>query len=169
MNGQRGTEASGYRIGGLFTFGLFGLFVLFSLFIVAVGVSGYGGVLDAGESVSEVRTSLGYVMGKLRSEAGVSGIRLEHTHGVDALILTEVYAGDTLETVIFHRDGALYEVMLSGGAAFDPDSAWRLAEVEAFAMEQAADGLLRLTATAADGRSQTLHVAILGEREAGGL
>ncbi|MCL1963763.1 MAG: DUF4860 domain-containing protein [Firmicutes bacterium] len=168
MSSRRRREASGHMIGGLFSFVLFGVFVLLSLLLVVIGADGYRGVVEQGEAEAELRTSLGYVLGKLRSDAATDGVELTHQAGVDTLVLTENYGGEVLETIIFHRDGALYELARSGGYAFDPDDAWRLTEVTAFEMEREGETLIRLTAAAADGRTQTVHAAIRVDQEVAG-
>ena len=168
MSKRSRKETSGSMISGLFTFALFGVFVLLSLLIVVIGVNGYRNVVDKSESLGEVRTSLGYVLGKLRSDAATDGVEVKHQAGIDTLVLTENYRGDILETLIFHRDGALYELSQYGGYEFDPENAWRLTEVASFDIAQAGDNLLRLTATGADGRTQTVHAAVRVSQEVPG-
>ncbi len=161
MSKRRATDAGGHMISGLFSFALFGVFVLLSLLIVVIGVNGYRNVVNTGDSVGEVRTAMGYVAGKLRSDAATNGVRLVHEADVDALVLTEEYDGNVYETYIFHRDGALYELtMRAGRQAFDPEDGWRLAAVTSFSAEKVDDHLLRLSVTAQDGRAQTLHIAV---------
>lgn len=154
-------EGQSHMIGELFTFALFAMFLLLALLIVVIGVDVYRSVVSVGDSVGGVRTSLGYVAGKVRSDAATQEVRLEEVEGKQALVLTEVYDGTPYETIIFHRDGALYEVYMNAEEnEFDPEFGDRLTEIEQFEFAWAGDNLLAATAIAADGRTQTLHLAI---------
>lgn len=162
---RKGTHTSNHMIGELFTFALFGAFLLLSLLIVVIGVDGYRSVVGASESVSEVRTSLGYVAGKLRSEAASDSVRIEEIDGVEALILTEIYRRTPYETIIYHQDGALYESYLDASQVdFDPQYGVRLGDVSGFDMAFEAPNLLALTATSSGGAVQTLHIALRAEQ-----
>lgn len=170
MTSRHRREAPPHMIGELFTFALFGMFLLLSLLIVVIGADGYRGVVDSSDSVGEVRTTLGYVAGKVRSEASMDGVTLEERDGVPVLVLTEYYEGAPYETIIYHQDGALYEVYMSANdMAFTADSGERLTEVAEFQAEWADENLLALTATASDGRTQTLHLALRTGQEVNGL
>ena len=158
---RKNNDNQAHMIGELFTFAVFGAFLVLSLLIVVIGADGYRSVVGAGESVSEVRTTLGYVAGKLRSDAASSSVRIEQMDGLDTLVLTEDYDGNLYETIIYHQDGALHETYIrSEDVAFDPQYGIRLNDVTGFDMQWAAPDLLALTATASDGRTQTLHVAM---------
>ncbi len=163
---RKKTEAS-HAVGGLFTFALFGVYVLLSLMIVVIGVNGYRNVVNQGESLGAVRTALGYVESKINSRASEDGISLGDREGVRALTLHSHTEDDIpLETVIYFLDGALYESYFDPAEMeFDPEFGEMLAEVENFAVGAVQNNLLRLTATAADGRTQTLHVALVGGQE----
>lgn len=154
-------EGYSHMIGELFTFALFGLFLLLSLLIVVIGVDGYRRVVNTGESIGAVRTTLGYVAGKVRSGASTDGVRIDETDGVTTLILTERVDDRTYETIIFHRDGALYESYIYADEVdFSPEFGTHLYEVADMDIRWADEGLLELTATAADGRSQSLCLAV---------
>lgn len=164
-------EPPAHMIGELFTFALFGLFLLLSLLVVVIGVENYRGVVDASDTVSEIRTPLGYMAGKLRSGAAADGVTLDERGGMQALVLTEVYKGTHYETIIYHHDGALYETYINADETdFDPDIGTRLTEMTDFSMAWADEDerLLALTATASDGSTQTLHIALRTEQGVNG-
>ncbi len=169
MSKRRSMDSTGHMIGGLFTFALFGLFVLLSLLIVVIGVDGYRGVVNASDRVGELRTTLGYVAGKLRSDAASDGIRFEEVEGVQAMVLTERYEDRTFDTYIYHMDGALYELsLIAGYADFFPEDGWRLSTVADFSAELEQDNLINLKVTTADGHTQTMHVAMRAAKGASG-
>lgn len=166
MMSKRRTQAHSHMIGELFTFLLFAMFLILSLLIVVIGADGYRGVVDASETVGEMRTSLGYVAGKLRSDAANNGARLV-PFGEDgnALILTEMYEGTRYDTAIYYQDGALYEAYINADElALEDAFGDRLVEVAGFDMALEGDSLLALTATASSGQSQTMHVALRMEQ-----
>lgn len=165
MTKRHARETPGHMIGDLFTFVLFAAFLLLSLLIVVIGVDGYRSVVDASDSVSGVRTTLGYVAGKIRSEAAQDGVRIEEMAGVNALVLTEVYEDTPYDTVIYYLDGALYET--SGNLQeleFEPEYGQRLIEISGFEAEWTEENLLKLTAISPDGRSQSTHLAVRTEQ-----
>lgn len=154
-------QAHSHMIGGLFTFALFAMFIVLSLLIVVIGVNGYKDVVDKSESVSELRTSLGYVAAKLRSDVASDGVWLQTHEGVPVLALQQVDEDGVHDTLIYHWNGALYE--LSKNALytdFELDDGWPLLDVAGFEMAVLEDNLIRLTATAASGEVQTMHVSI---------
>lgn len=162
MTKRHRAEGHSHMIGELFTFALLGLFLLLSLLIVVIGVDGYRRVVDTSESVGAVRTTLGYVAGKMRSEASTDGVRIEeHEDGTITLVLTERINGKPYETIIYHADGALHEAYISADELdFSPDFGTRLTAVASLDFHWVDADLLELTATAADGRSQSLCLAV---------
>lgn len=161
MRKRRGANTGSHAIGGLFTFALFALFVLLSLLLVAIGANGYQDAVDAGESVGQIRTTLGYVAGKVRSGSSTAGVEVREYDGLTALVLSEVYECELYETIIYHQDGALYEAYIKASETdFDKDFGSRLTDVAAFTVEMKADNLLQLTVTADSGETQTLHIAL---------
>lgn len=167
MSNARRRSAQQHQIGELFTFVLFAIFLMLSLLIVVIGADGYRRVVSTGDSVGGMRTALGYVAGKVRSEAATDGMRIEEIDGVNALVLTELYEDYILETYIYYKDGALYEAYLAADQMeFDPEFGSRLTEIDQFTFSMDENGLLALTAMAEDGRMQTLH---LGSRTTEGV
>lgn len=166
---RRRSDSQSHMIGELFTFALFAMFLLLALLIVVIGADGYRRVVDTGDSVGAVRTSLGYVAGKVRSESATDGIRLEEKSGVDTLVLTETYQGTPYETIIYFRDGALWEVYMNAEENdFDPEFGRMLTEIGSFDMQWTEESLLELTATGMDGRTQVLHLALRAGQEGTG-
>lgn len=161
MMSKRRPQGQTHMISEFFTFVLFAMFLLLSLLIVVIGADGYRKVVDTGESVGAVRTSMGYVAGKVRSNTGAENVELRQYGDLQTLVLTDVIDGITYETVIYFQDGALYETQINADEmSFDPEYGTRLTEIQSFAMSMPEDGMLRLDAQAADGRAQTLHLVL---------
>ncbi len=161
------TAATSHMVGGLFTFALFGLFVVLSLLIVVIGVDGYKSVVDTGDRTNELRTTLGYVVGKLRSEAAADGVSLEEREGVKALVLTQINdENELMETIIYFQDGMLLESYINVDMMdFDPEFGDLLTGIASFSIQETEDGLISLTAATKDGYSQTVRVAPRVARE----
>lgn len=160
----RRREPERHLVGDLFTFALFGIFTVLSLLIVVIGVDGYRNIVNTGESVGEIRTTLGYIAGKVRSDSAAAGIRIEQVDGTDVLVLTEVYDDTPYETAIYHRDGYLHEIYRNTDEEdLDIEYGERLIAVSGVTMAFEEENLLAFTATATDGRTQTLHVALRQE------
>ncbi len=155
------TAGTSHMVGGLFTFALFGLFVVLSLLIVVIGVDGYKSVVDTGDRTNELRTTLGYVVGKLRSEAAADGVSLEEREGLTVLVLTQLNdEEEPLETIIYYLDGMLMEAYNNAAILdFDPEFGELLTNIASFSMEQTEGGLISLSAATKDGYSQTVHIA----------
>lgn len=161
MTSKHKTYSGSHAISELFTFLLFAMFLVLSLLIVVIGADGYRGVVDTGEQTSALRTSFGYVAGKLRSEAASGGVEIRNVEGRSLLVLTENYENDIYETIIYHKDGALYEVYRDVSATeFSEELGERLAEVADFTFDWTDEGLLALTARDANNNAQTLRMSM---------
>lgn len=161
---KRRTDTQNHMIGELFTFALFGLFLLMSLLIVVIAAGGYRTVVTTAETATEIRTSLGYVAGRVRSDVATHDVSIQEMNGTQVLVLTEVYEDEAYATLIYHHDGALHEsvefVKYMEPEYFDPEFGDRLTEITGFEAAWAGDNLLRLTVTASNGYTQTLHLAL---------
>lgn len=160
MTSKRSIQPNSHMVSELFTFLLFAMFLLLSLLIVVIGADGYRGVVSNGELTGEIRTSLGYVSGKVRSDAAADGVEIVEIDGRDVLVLMEYYEEVPYETAIFYKDGALWESYRDAKETeFSFDFGDRLVEVSGFSFAWTQDALLQLTATDANGFSHTLHLA----------
>ena len=166
MSRRSNSREQTHAISGLFSFALFSIFVILSLLLVVIGVDGYRKVVARSESIDGIRTTLGYISGKVNSDACADGIALVHEDGVDTLVLTRMDDGEALKLVIYAMDGALYEYYYNAEETeFEAAQGDRLTEINALSMERVSGNLIALTVVSPDGRSETLHVAIRAKRE----
>lgn len=160
MSRRSSSREQSHAISGLFSFALFSIFVILSLLLVVIGVDGYRKVVARSESIDSVRTTLGYISGKVRSDACSDGITLSSQDGLELLTLTSLDDdGEAQKLVIYHMDGALYELYYNAEEMdFEAEYGDRLVEIAAFEMQARENGMISLTAISADGSSETLHV-----------
>lgn len=171
MSKRRRTDTQNSMIGEFFTFALFGMFLLLSLLVVVIAAGGYRTVVATADTATEVRTCLGYVAGRVRSDVATKSISIEEMNGTPVLLLVEEYDGEEYATLIYHYEGSLYEsvefVEYMEPEFFDPEFGERLTAIAGFHAGWADKDLLRLTVTATDGYEQTLCLALrAGQGEA---
>lgn len=164
MSKRRRLDTNNHMISELFTFALFGVFMLMALLVVVIGAGGYRNVTTKADTTAEVRTCLGYVAGRVRSDVATQQVSLQTMNGTDVLVLTEEYEGDEYATLIYWFDGALYESVefakYMEPEDFDPESGERLTEITSFEAAWAGDNLMAITASNASGHAQTLRLAL---------
>lgn len=142
----------------LFTLALFCVFAASALMVVLIGANVYKNTVSHMDASFVERTSLTYVVTKVRQNDGVGGVSLTEIEGIPALALDQTVDGEVYRTWIYHYDGALRETFTSLDNEFDPENGQVIVEVPGFRFEQA-DGMLRLTALDADGGFTSQSVA----------
>ena len=167
MSKRSNSRDQTHAISGLFSFALFSIFVVLSLLLVVIGVDGYRKVVARSESIDGIRTTLGYIAGKVNSDACADGIMLTQIDGLDVLELTRLDDdGEALKLCIYYQNGALYEFFYNAEEMdFDPEFGDKLVDISSLEMDTLSDKLIGLTVISPDGRSETLHVAMRSVKE----
>lgn len=111
MTTAKNSHHSNHAISSLITMALFAMFAFLMLFTVVICAQGYRSTVESAESTATLRTALGYVQGKVRSDAANSGVRVEEADGQTVLFLSTQYEGDDtiLDTAIYDYEGMLTE------------------------------------------------------------
>ena len=148
-----------HTVDTLFVFLLYGLFALFSLLLILIGARVYKRTVENTEARGDVRASLSYVANKVRASDRAS---LETRDGLSVLVLTQEFEGDLFETYIYYTGGVLREWLAEAGTPFSPEKGETVASLSSFSIEEE-DGLLAVTTAGRDGRSHTLHIALVRE------
>lgn len=148
-----------HTVDTLFVFLLYGLFALFSLLLILIGAWVYKRTVENTEARGDVRASLSYVANKVRASDRAS---LETRDGLSVLVLTQEFEGDLFETYIYYTGGVLREWLAEAGTPFSPEKGETVASLSSFSIEEE-DGLLAVTSAGRDGRSHTLHIALVRE------
>lgn len=150
----------GQSIAGFFVFMLIVLFCCLSMVLIALGTQAYHSISIETQDNLQVRTSLNYVMNRIRSMDELENIRIESFASGDAIIFVQQYDDEQYELRIFCTDGELREQFTSADVAFDPEDGVRLADLERMNVRWMADALLELEFTYADQDTHTIHAAI---------
>ncbi len=141
-----------------------GIFGISCLLLANIGIRVYKNVVLANDNNFELRTSLSYVATKIRQTDTVGYPKKEQKDGVDVLVLGEEIEGNMFETLIFHKDGSLYEIYQEAGAEYELDYGQETMEIENFSVQLTSTGLVTLTAMNHAGDQESLTVSLRTRR-----
>ncbi|MCR5585207.1 MAG: DUF4860 domain-containing protein [Lachnospiraceae bacterium] len=136
------------------------IFLVCAVALVTVGVMEYKNIAVSNVENYKLRTSLSYVATKVRQSDKEGCVELKDVKGTKMLLLYEEIDGTTYETSIYWHDGSLREYYHEKGSEFEPENGFEVVPVSAFSFEQRNDGLLAITATDVDGKTESMFVAI---------
>ena len=153
------TSSSGYGItppsrhsaSGLFVFLLVAAYAMFSLLLVLIGVKAYRNVVQASEQNAELRTTIGYISGRVRASEGTIGVTYEGEFAV--MRISDALGEEDYETRIYFAPvlnsegevdaeavgGALYEQVVDVEEEFDWEMGEMIMEIGGFKMAQEND------------------------------
>ncbi len=114
---------------------LVAMFAIAALVLLAAGMQVYQKVVLASNENFELRTSVSYVAAKIRQCDSVGRVSVENYDGIDMLVLSETIDGDLYNTMIYHKDGRLYELMQSAYLEPDLDFAFETMEIDSFSIK----------------------------------
>ncbi|MCL2488693.1 MAG: DUF4860 domain-containing protein [Oscillospiraceae bacterium] len=103
----------------LFIIMLFVVFTICSLFVVVSGVGVYKNIVKSMKVNTENRTSINYVINKIRQNDRAGALSSGDVEGRPAIVMTEQFGDYTLCTYIFFHDGYVQE--LTRSAAIPPE------------------------------------------------
>lgn len=141
-----------------------GFFGIACLILSNIGIRVYQNVVLTNDNNFELRTSLSYVATKIRQTDTVGYPKMEQKDGIDVLILGEEIEGSMFETLIFHKDGNLYEIYQEAEAAYDLEFGQQTMEIEQFTMNMTNSGMVTLTARNRAGNEDSLTVSLRTRR-----
>jgi len=162
---QRPSEHRG-SVRGIFIFALLATFALLSLIVVVVGARAYRVINDTADAAYASRTSMSYLIGKVRGADEAGRITVLRQNGMDVLSLGGDYGGERYNTYIYCMDGAIYEYFADANQAFSPDFGEEIltARSLSFTLDQQ---LLRIELVDADGEAHTASLCLAAGGEAG--
>ena len=134
------------------------IFTVFALLLVMMGSQIYQKTASAMQDSGQVRTGLAYVGNKVRY-GGTDRVSVVEKDGVSALAIDEAWEEVTYQTLIYPWEGYLCEQLVPAEGDIDWNAGERLVAVEDFRIETA-EGLIRLTVTAASGMERALDLAL---------
>lgn len=161
---MRARQQQKHNVSGLFVFLLIAAYAMFSLLLVLIGVQAYQSTVSASERNAELRTTIGYISGRVRASAGQVSVRREGEYTV--MRIGGALGEEDYETRIYFAPfedaayGGLYEQVIDKEEEFDPDLGELIAEIGGFDMNQQGD-LYQLILTTKDGAEHSMHLRLL--------
>jgi hypothetical protein len=157
-----------FRFDSVFVLLVFGVFAAASLLLVMIGANVYRGAVKESGANNEMRSSLSYVLNKVRAYDEVGGVRLRNMDGLEVLCLTSGAEGEEgLVTYLYYYDGELREQYTFAEEPFVPGGGDVVLTPASFSMSQKG-GLLTITAEDSRGRETSASVCLRAEETGGG-
>lgn len=141
---------------------LVALFAIAALVLLSTGMQVYKNVVLAANENFELRTSLSYVAAKIRQADAYDAVEVRDFDGIRALVLTEEIDGDLYDTMIYHKDGALCELLQLRGLEPEFDFGFETMEIDCFTIEKNGPAIV-LTAQNGAGESDSITVRLRSE------
>lgn len=132
----------------IFVMLLYLIIVVLSIMIISLGKNIYDRINEDRNTNYQVRVSLAYLANKIRQSDKIDSLEIQDLHGINSLVINEVYDGENYRTWIYYYDGALYEMFTDEDSDFDPADGMKVVEVNFFEIEKIKDNLYKFTAHA---------------------
>lgn len=143
-----------------FTLALFCALAASLLTVVILGANVYSSTVEEMQHNYEVRTTLGYVSGKIRQNDTADSVKIGQIENVDALIMSQNIADSRYLTYIYFHDGALYEVFAGEDVKVSLSSGQKIVEIADFSFEETQKGVFRLSCTDSNGKTDHLLISL---------
>ena len=141
----------------LFTLALFCVFAASALTVVVTGANVYRQTVRRMDQNYDGRTSLTYVVQKIRQNDRAGAVQIGQVDGSPALVLSQTVDEKTYETWIYVYGGYLREVFVAQGVEVKPTDGQPIKEEQGLTVQK--DGsMLTLTAVGTDGESRQATV-----------
>ena len=147
----------------IFPIALFFVLAASSLAAVLLASNIYRHTVQAEQSNYESRTSLSYVVWKVRQNDEAGAVSLGTFDGQDSLVMKEAYDGQEYRTYIYEYEGYLRELMIGDGVEAEAASGRKILKVRDFRMEETEDGIFRFSYTGEDGAGISTIAAVRSE------
>lgn len=118
----------------IFVLVLFSLFIVMCVILINLGSSVYGNISDRHEINNEKRTTLSYVVNKIRSSS-LENVYIEEKDGTKVLIIDNAGTANEYQTLIFCKSGYLKEATIMKGDEYNLSFGSNLLEINGFDVE----------------------------------
>ena len=140
---------------------LFCVFAASVLMVLMNGAQVYRGVAQRLEQYYEERSCLSYIATKLRHFDTADAVSLTEFGDGEALLLTQVIAGDEYGTMIYTYEGMVMELFTDMPIAFGPEAGSKVLPAKALHFSWLSEGsLLQIGCTGASGNSADVRIAL---------
>lgn len=141
------------------------VFAISALVLLNVGVRVYRNIAVNNLDTFELRTSVSFVATKIHQSDAAGRVYLSGKEGNTVLVMEEELDGFVYETILYHYDGALYELYQEKGTEYELSDGMEILSIASFSFFEPKEHLIQLTAGNAAGETETMYVAIRSESD----
>lgn len=157
MNRQNNSKQFSFQF--IFIMLLYLFIVVLSVMIISLGKNIYDKINQDRNTNYELRVSLSYIANKIRQSDKNGALKIKELHGVNALVINEVYDEENYQTWIYFYHGAIYEMFVDEETRFDLSDGMKVVEANSFNIEEINHNLYKFTAVSNE-ESSDLYLSI---------
>lgn len=124
--------------------GILTVFAVCSYTLLSVGTESFSSIQEKREQGSNTRLAMSYITMRVRQNDAAGQVSVRQILGSGALVITETYDDTDYETIVFFKDGALYEVFQEASIALEPAAGELITRVEAVYISETEDGNINI-------------------------
>lgn len=143
----------------IFVMLLYLIIVILSVMIISLGKNIYDNINEERNTNYELRVSLSYIANKIRQSDKDKTVEIKDLHGVNALVINEVFDEERFQTWIYFYDGAIYEMFTDEENLFELSDGMKVVEADLFNIEEVKHDLYKFTALS-NGESADLYLSL---------
>lgn len=160
MRSQRNKK---HTIDLLFPIALFFVLAVSSLIVVLLASNVYRNTTRMEQSNYESRTALSYVVGKIHQNDEQGSVALGSFDGLDALVLSRNYDGQSYKTYIYEYEGSLRELFIREDVSAKASDGQAVMDVRDFRITSEKDRIFHLSCTDQDGQKISTTATVKSE------
>lgn len=149
------------NLSGLIVLVLFGVFAVCILAVLLSGTSVYNRLVERDENAFDDRTAAQYLTTRIHSAVNAEAVSVTSVDGSDAIRIMESYDDEEFQTLLYCREGWLYELFTMADGEVDPEAGERVLPADSI-QGSITNDLLRIQLHDKNGE-QTVLVALRGE------
>lgn len=146
-----------HKLDSLFILLIFSVFAVVSLLLVAIGAGMYRRVVERMGINEEVRSSLSYVVNKVRANDEAGALSLKTYGGVPVLCMKQSGEDSGLTNYVYFYNGEIRELLSFDDEGFQPENGDAIVAADNFTME-AQGGLYTFTVTDSSGKTTSISL-----------
>lgn len=150
------------NLSGLIVLVLFGVFAVCILAVLLSGTSVYNRLVGRDEKTFDDRTAAQYISTRIHSALNADAVSIMSVDGSDAIRISESYDGEEYQTLLYCREGWLYELFTTAEGDMDALAGERILLADSI-HGTIENGLLRIRLKDANGE-QVLLLSLRGGR-----
>ncbi len=152
MNRQINSKPFSFQF--IFIMLLYLIIVVLSVMIISLGKNIYDNINEDRNTNYELRVSLFYIANKIRQSDKKGTVEIKQLHGVNAVVINEVYDEEKYQTWIYFYDGAIYEMFTDEETTFDLADGMKVVEADLFNIEEISHSLYKFTAASKEEKAE---------------